>query len=291
VLVAQTRGDLNINDQRRKSVSVNLKARASRVWASRLGKAAVVGGLAVAVLGGGAAYAVTNGITYPLVRNSVASSQVVDGSLIENDLHPAVKAKLNEKAEQGPKGDKGDKGDPGEQGPQGPEGPQGEVGPQGPKGDTGPQGPQGEKGDPATDAKGAVLLAKNFEPKAVENCGGSFKTRKTKVGEFELPAGRETLDAYLFGARTVTGDPGTIGQLALRVGSTAESFGDDYGTVLTPLPANKTREVTGSTFWVGNNAEPVTVEVFAFCYNDDADGSAKGGGEWSAAVKVAVTRG
>lgn len=42
-------------------------------------------------------------VCYPLDRNSVASGQVVDGSLITNDLHPSVRAAI--KAGQDPKGE------------------------------------------------------------------------------------------------------------------------------------------------------------------------------------------
>lgn len=39
-------------------------------------------------------------VCYPLDRNSVASAQVVDNSLISNDLHPSVRALLNSKTGQ-----------------------------------------------------------------------------------------------------------------------------------------------------------------------------------------------
>lgn len=277
----------------------NIKQKAARVWASRLGKIAVTGVVAVAVFGGGGAVAATT-----IGANSVGSTQIRNGDVWGLDIHnltipqsklgwdfqrrvDAIEKTANDAKAQdsipGAKGDKGDKGDTGAASTV--------PGPDGAKGDKGDKGDKGEAGDPATDAKGALLLAKNFDPTVVANCGGSFKTQKTKLGEFTLPAGRVKLDSYLFGARSVTGDPGTIAQLALRVGASSTEFGSDLGTVLTPLPANKNREVTGSTFWVGNNAEPVTVEVFGFCYNDDADGSAKGAGQWSASARIAVTRG
>lgn len=42
-------------------------------------------------------------VCYPLDRNSVASGQIVDGSVITNDLHPSVRAEL--KAGQDPRGE------------------------------------------------------------------------------------------------------------------------------------------------------------------------------------------
>ncbi|TCO33992.1 hypothetical protein EV652_10256 [Kribbella steppae] len=59
----------------------------------------VVTAVGISVLGGGAADAVitgqtATGITYPLVRNSVASSQVVNYSLGESDLEKAFVAKM-----------------------------------------------------------------------------------------------------------------------------------------------------------------------------------------------------
>ena len=266
-------------------MSVNLKARASRVWASRVGKAAVVGGLAVAVLGGGAAYAVTNGITYPLVRNSVASSQVVDGSLIENDLHPVVKAKLNAKAEQGPKGDKGD---PGVQGPKGDKGDPGQDGVS-VKGDTGEQGPKGEKGekgdpgDPATDVKGAVVVDQAFEPATVANIGGKFADKATVVGKVTLPAGKLKVDADGFWTTLAAGPEGTRPQLALR--------GDGVSVTIFPGEASplKDRELTGHATAVVNLDAPTEVTVFAFGYNDDT--SSAGGGRLQVTASVVATRG
>lgn len=159
----------------------------------------------------------------------------------------------------------------------------------GPTGATGPAGPA------ASDAKGKVLVSETFAATTVVNCGGSFKTQKTKLGEFTLPAGSNlSVDSYLFAARTATAGVGvsdTIGQLALRIGATEAAFGEDRGTVLTPLPRFANREATGTAFWMGNNAAPVTVEVFGFCYALDAEGSTAGAGQWTATAKVRVTQG
>jgi hypothetical protein len=144
--------------------------------------------------------------------------------------------------------------------------------------------------DTDTDNKGAVLLTKEFDAKAVATCGGSFKTGATKLGSFTLPAGKNlSLDAYMFASRTATGPVGTHAQLALRIGASDTSFGLDRGTVFQPLPPTKDREVTGTTFWVGNNDADVTVDVLGFCYNDD-QGSA-GSGDFTMASRVRVTQG
>lgn len=130
---------------------MSIRNKASQVWARRGGKIAVVGLLGVALFGGGTAAAVAAGITYPLARNSVASGQVVDGSIIENDLHPAVKAKLNATGKDGKDGVQGPAGPKGEPGAAstvpGPKGEDGAPGAVGPKGEDGVQGPAGTKGD------------------------------------------------------------------------------------------------------------------------------------------------
>jgi hypothetical protein len=66
-------------------------------------------------------------LTYPLCARSVASVQVVDGSLIESDLAPAVREKLN-------------KPGTGEAGPAGPAGLEGPAGPAGADGKDGVSG-------------------------------------------------------------------------------------------------------------------------------------------------------
>jgi len=151
----------------------------------------------------------------------------------------------------------------------------------------------GPAGPAASDAKGTLLVDVDFAAKTVANCGGTFKTQKTLLGEFTLPVGENLkIDSQLFGARTASGAPGTIAQLALRVGASETEFGDAYGTILTPLPAFKGREVTGSAFYVAKKVtEPTKVKLYGFCYNDNAEGSADGSGQWTAQASVAVTQG
>lgn len=224
--------------------------------------------------------------TVPGANQVSSSSQIAPDTVDESDLNAALRTKVNAP---GPVGPAGPTGPAGAVGPAGPVGPAGAVGP------TGPQGPKGDAGDPATDAKGKLLVSETFAPTTVVNCGGSFKTQKTKIGEFTLPAGSNlNVDSYLFAARTASAAPtasNTIGQMALRIGATEAVFGEDRGTVLTQLPRFANREVTGQAFWVGNNAASATVEVFAFCYADDAEGSTAGAGQWTASGRVRVTQG
>src|SRR2546423_4130308 len=101
--------------------------------------------LALFVALGGTSVAATNAL---LPRNSVASPQVVDGSLLKADL--AQKAIRALKGNRGPRGAGGQKGATGAQGPAGPAstapGLQGPTGPMGPAGLLGAKGPTGARG-------------------------------------------------------------------------------------------------------------------------------------------------
>jgi len=135
--------------------------------------------------------------------------------------------------------------------------------------------------------KGAVKAYK-FEAKTLAKIGGSFKTNKTKLGEFTLPAGSFKLDLSYFASRTVAGAAGTRPELALRVGATETAFGEDYGTILgNEISPAKDREQTGYNFAYVTTTKTTTVEVFGFGYNDDA--SSAGSGEIAMAAAVAVT--
>ncbi|MFC6156134.1 hypothetical protein ACFWUU_02930 [Kribbella sp. NPDC058693] len=140
-----------------------------------------------------------------------------------------------------------------------------------------------------TDVYGKSGVAKDFDPVAIAKIGGSFKTNKTKVGEFSLQPGTWLLNSTAFFARTTAGAPGTRPQLALRVGASDTAFGTDYGTILgAEISPAKDRELTGATVKIVTVAKATTVEVFAFGYNDD--GSAAGGGEITASASVAAVR-
>ncbi|TCC23474.1 hypothetical protein [Kribbella speibonae] len=136
-----------------------------------------------------------------------------------------------------------------------------------------------------TDVYGKSGVSVDFKPVTIDKIGGSFKTNKTKVGEFTLEPGTWLLNSTAFFARTTAGAPGTRPQLALRVGASDTAFGTDYGTILgAEISPAKDRELSGSTVKVVTVDKATTVEVFAFGYNDDA-GSA-GSGEIAASASV-----
>lgn len=271
-------------------MNVNLKANARKVWASRLGKITVTGVVALVVFGGGGAVAATT-----IGANAVGSTQIRNGDVWGVDVHNLTipQSKLGwdfqqrvnaiEKTANDAKAQDATPGPKGDAGVAGPKGEVGAVGPQGPKGDT---GAAGAAGDPATDVLGKGV-SKQCGSVTVAHIGGSFKTGKTLVCSFELPAGTWMVNSSAFFARTTAGVAGTRPQLALRVGASETAFGTDYGTILgAEISPAKDRELTGSAVKVVPGG--VTVEVFAFGYNDDA-GSA-GSGEITAAADVVAVR-
>ncbi len=207
--------------------------------------------------------------------NSVGSAQIINGGVWGGDIqnNTIAESKLGWDLRQ-------------KIAKNGTRGPVGPVGPAGPKGDP---GAKGDPGDPASDAFGKAGVSKTFGPVVIANIGGSFKTKKTKVGEFTLPAGTWMLNTSAFFARTTAGVAGTRPQLALRVDASETVFGDDYGTILgAEISPSKDRELTGSTVKVVKVTEQTTVELFGFGYNDDA-GSA-GGGEIAVTADVVAVR-
>jgi hypothetical protein len=136
---------------------------------------------------------------------------------------------------------------------------------------------------------GKAFVVKDFAAVTVANIGGPFKTNKTKVGEFTLPAGTWRIDQTAFFARTIAGVAGTRPQLALRVGASATEFGTDFGTILgAEISPSAGRELSGTTMKFVTVAAPTLVEVFAFGYNDN--GGAAGGGEITAAAQVGAVK-
>ncbi len=136
---------------------------------------------------------------------------------------------------------------------------------------------------------GKVGVTKDFAAVPVAKIGGSFKTNKTLVGDFTLQPGTWLVNATAFFARTTAGAAGTRPELALRVGATDTTFGDDYGTILgAEISPAKDRELSGSTVKVVTVTKATKVEVFAFGYNDDA--SAAGSGELTAAASVVAVQ-
>jgi hypothetical protein len=155
--------------------------------------------LAMFVALGGTSVAATNAL---IARNSVASPQVVNGSLLRADLAKqtinALKGNRGPRGLEGPKGATGAQGPaadstvPGPQGPAGPKGATGTQGAAGPKGATGAQGPtgtQGAKGDPGVAlAQSFGLTAWTFDPREGESTEYTTQVNSRLVGIW-LPAG------------------------------------------------------------------------------------------------------
>lgn len=192
---------------------------------------------------------------------SVYNSSLNLGIVAENNLSPAVRTKLNAVGT----------GDPGP------------AGPQGPKGEPGEQGPAG---DPATDVKGGVGVAADIPRQTIENIGGSFATRATGLGSFELPAGTWLVTTSATFYRTVSGAEGTRPQLALRYNGLAGSAGTILGQEISET-AN--RELMQSITYRVVLTEAKTVTVYGFGYNDNT--SAAGGGEIDAEAQITAVRG
>jgi hypothetical protein len=143
--------------------------------------------------------------------------------------------------------------------------------------------------DTDTDVYGKSGVTKDFAAKPIAQIGGSFKTGKTELGTFTLPAGTWMINTSAFFARTAAGVAGTRPQLALRVGASPTAFGEDYGTILgAEISPAKDRELTGATVKVVTVTATTTVGVYGFGYNDDA-GSA-GSGDITAAASVVAVR-
>lgn len=166
--------------------------------------------LALFVALGGTSVAATNAL---IPRNSVASPQVVNGSLLRADLAKqtikALKGNRGPRGPEGPTGPIGAQGPAGSDstvaGPQGPAGPRGATGALGPTGPTGAQGPTGPVG-----AQGPTGATGAQGPKGATGARG--------------PAGPmgATGAQGPTGAQGAQGDPGT--DLAQAFGLTAWTF-------------------------------------------------------------------
>lgn len=136
-----------------------------------------IGLIALFVALGGTTYAAT-----ALPRNSVGSSQVINGSL--------KKADLSGKAVSALKGNKGTKGTPGPQGARGATGLAGARGLKGASGASGPTGPQGVQG--VQGIPGPTNAYTNYGTLASISVG----TTQT-VASVTVPAGRYTLSGQV----------------------------------------------------------------------------------------------
>lgn len=136
---------------------------------------------------------------------------------------------------------------------------------------------------------GPTNVTKSCASVALAHTGGPFKTLKTKVCEFNLPAGTWMVNTSAFFSRTAAGADGVRPQMAVRVGASETEYGIDYGTILgTEISAAASREMTGSATKVVTVAPGgVTVEVFGHGYQDNV-GDTDGGKISAAADIVAV---
>ncbi|MFI6681855.1 collagen-like protein [Kribbella sp. NPDC050470] len=253
-------------------MNAKLKAGAAKVWASRIGKVAVLGAVAVTLAGSGAVAATS------LPINSVGSAQIQNEGVWGGDIHRntigedrlgwVVRDKINKVGQQGPKGDTG------EQGPKGDPGVAGEQGIQGVPGPQGETGPKGDPGDPATDVNGASTLKAIYNNVTVENVGGSWVTRKTTLGSFTLPAGTWVINTSAQFQRTAADetDPQyqTRPQLAVRAFATeANPFGSNFGTVMNTIAPFVGADMFGSDSRRVQLTEQTTFTVSAFGYQDN----------------------
>jgi len=248
---------------------LGIKKTAAAVWASRVGKLAVLGGVAVALTTGGAVAATS------LPINSVGSAQIQNEGVWGGDIHRntigeeklgwVVRGKLNQVGQQGPQGPKGDTGATGATGAQGPKG---DAGAKGEKGDAGPQG------DPATDVKGTSKTVAVYNDKVVENVGGSWVARKTDLGSFTLQPGTYVIHTSAQFQRVTADDTDpqfqTRPQLSVRAFKTdANQFGLNFGTVMNTIAPFAGADLFGSDARPVTLTDATTFDVAAFGYQDN----------------------
>jgi hypothetical protein len=126
------------------------------------------------------------------------------------------------------------------------------------------------------DVLGSSVETFTTDPQTITNIGGSFASRATDLGSFDLPAGKYLIASDGFFHSDTATSGGTRLQLAIR-GVDGSTFGQDYGTCFTGLAsATAQREATCTTVRTVTLAAPQTVKVQAFGYADDT-GSADSG--------------
>lgn len=155
----------------------------------------------------------------------------------------------------------------------------------------GKDGANGADGKDGVDGKNFELTeATTFESKTIVNIGGSFNSRATVIGTFELPAGKflvQTDALFKHNGKTPTAAPSL--QAALRVADGSQ-WGLDAGTVFATLPGatEYEREAQGTSLRVIELDAPKTVTVYGFGYN--ANGSDAGSGGFDANVTVVAQK-
>jgi hypothetical protein len=179
----------------------------------------------------------------------------------------------------------------GADGKDGAQGLPGKDGAQGPAGADGKDGATGPAGDPASDVLGKGSVVATIPATTIANIGGTYATRATDLGTFNLPAGTylittnatfDRIDANAAGYVTPTTD--TMPQLSLRFGTDG-----DAGTIMgSPISRAGYTELTGSGVATVTVAANTTITVRGFGYNEDR--SQFGGGQITAAAKVTATK-
>lgn len=128
----------------------------------------------------------------------------------------------------------------------------------------------------ASDKLGESVVATTFATTPIPNIGGSFATRSTQVGSFDLEPGTYLLSTDGFFINNAATSGLTRMQVAVR-GVDGSTFGSDLGTCFTGLISTlPNREATCNTTRTVVIDAPTTVSVKAFGYADD-QGSADGG--------------
>lgn len=198
---------------------------------------AVTAGAAILAVAGSTGAVAGSLVNSADIKNdSVRSADVKDGNLRMKDLKPAVADRIKE---------------------------------------GGPQGPQGPQGDPASDVLGSSVVNETFSAN-VANIGGSFTTRATQAGTFELQPGTYLLSTDGFFITNDTTSGMTRMQVAVR-GQDGSQWGSDLGTCFTGLISTlANREATCNTTRTVVIGETTTVDVKAFGYADN-QGSADSG--------------
>jgi hypothetical protein len=261
---------------------MNIKNIGTRVWATRVGKVAVLGAAAIALTTGGAVAATA------LPTNSVGPDQIQTGGVWGGDVHRntlgedklgwAVREKLNKVGETGPagpagpQGPKGDTGATGAQGEKGADGKDGAVGPAGPKGE------KGDPGDPATDVYGKLQFEVEVPQATITNIGGRFADRATKLYTFKVPAdGSWCIQTTAKFTRTETAEAGAAlvrPMLALRVPSLEnKDAGTIMGNDISPALNNDLTSQVMENLVLSAGTE---VDVYGFGYADDRGSAGSG---------------
>jgi len=136
---------------------------------------------------------------------------------------------------------------------------------------------------------GEAKLLKGYDATTITDIGGSFKTGKTALGTFVLPAGVWELKANIVFHTTAAIPAGVRPQFALRVGSTATAFGEDFGTIMgTEISTAADRELTGTTTKLVSVTAPTTVGAYGFGYTDTT--GTEGSGKISVSGEVWAVR-